>query len=93
MPRSARLGEVTSHPGRVAGPCVFNVLIAGSPAAVAGDTHICALPPEAGPHPPNPFVGGSRTVLICGRAALRMGDKAACGAVILTGALNVLIGD
>jgi uncharacterized Zn-binding protein involved in type VI secretion len=86
------VGEPTSHPGTEAGPGVPNVLITGRPAAVAGDTHVCALPPTAGPHPPNPFVGGSASVLIGGRPALRLGDLAACGASIVNGAGNVLIG-
>jgi uncharacterized Zn-binding protein involved in type VI secretion len=68
------------------------VIIAGQSAAVAGDTHICALPPQAGPHPPNPLIGGSSSVLIGGRPAMRRGDSAACGAVILTGTSRVLIG-
>ena len=69
-----------------------NVEIAKLPAAVAGDTHLCALPPKAGPHPPNPFVGGSQSVKIGGRPALRLGDKASCGAVIVSGCSTVLIG-
>ena len=92
MPAAARVGDPTSQPGTRAGPGVPNVLITGRPAAAAGDTHICALPPTAGPHPPNPFIGGSQTVLIGGRPALRMKDLAACGASILSGALNVQIG-
>jgi uncharacterized Zn-binding protein involved in type VI secretion len=92
MAMAARIGETTNHPGTVAGPGVESVLIAGRPAAVAGDTHICALPPQAGPHPPNPLVGGSSSVLIGGRPAMRVGDSAACGATILTGTARVLIG-
>lgn len=92
MPPAARIGESTSHPGKIAGPGVRSVILAGRPAAVAGDTHICALPPKAGPHPPNPFVGGSRSVLIGGRPALRLGDRAACGASILSGSTTILIG-
>lgn len=76
----------------VAGPGVPNVLISGLPAAVVGDIHACAMPPLAGPHPPNPFPSGSLTVLIGARPALRLGDAAACGAPIVTGAPTVLIG-
>ncbi len=92
MSPAARLGDPTSHPGIIAGPSVSSVLINRRPAAVAGDVHICALPPLAGPHPPNPLVGGSGTVLIGGRPAMRMGDLAACGAMIVAGAPDVLIG-
>lgn len=92
MPPAARVKDPTSHPGTIGGPGVPSVLIAGRPAAVAGDTHICALQPDAGPHPPNPFVGGSQTVYISGRPAMRVKDKAACGASIVAGAPTVIIG-
>jgi uncharacterized Zn-binding protein involved in type VI secretion len=35
---------------------------------------------------------GSVTVLIGGRPALRLGDMSGCGAPIIFGAVNVLIG-
>jgi uncharacterized Zn-binding protein involved in type VI secretion len=92
MPPAARLGDVTGHPGTIAGPGVPTVLVAGRPAAVAGDLHACSFPPPAGPHPPNPFPMGSATVLIGGRPALRMGDVAGCGAPIVSGAPTVVIG-
>lgn len=92
MPPAARAGDPTAHPGTVSGPGVPTVLIGGQPAAVAGDTHTCALPPTAGPHPPTPFPPGSATVFIGGRPALRMGDVSGCGAPITSGAFTVLIG-
>lgn len=92
MPPAARVGDTTGHPGTVAGPGVATVLIGGQPAAVMGDLHACALPPLAGPHPPNPFPKGSATVLVGGRGALRMGDVSGCGAPIVSGAFTVLIG-
>jgi uncharacterized Zn-binding protein involved in type VI secretion len=94
MPPAARLPAFTDHPGQIAGPGAPNVLINGLPAAVAGDLHACLLPSPAGPpaHPPTPMPMGSATVFIGGRPALRAGDHAACGAAILDGALNVLIG-
>jgi uncharacterized Zn-binding protein involved in type VI secretion len=92
MPLAARVGDSTGHPGQVAGPGVTNVLIAGKPAAVAGDMHSCAMPPTAGPHPPSSFANGSTTVRIGGRAALRVGDVAGCGAPIVSGALTVQVG-
>jgi uncharacterized Zn-binding protein involved in type VI secretion len=76
----------------ISGPGVATVLIAGLPAAVVGDIHTCAFPPPAGPHPPNPLAQGSLTVQIGGRPAARLGDLTGCGAVIATGAPNVLIG-
>jgi uncharacterized Zn-binding protein involved in type VI secretion len=71
---------------------VATVLLGGLPAAVVGDTHLCLMPPLAGPHPPAPFPNGSTTVLVGGRPALRMGDISACGAPIVSGAPTVTIG-
>lgn len=94
MPPAARLPAPTDHPGLIAGPGAPNVLINGLPAAVANDLHTCLQPSPAGPpaHPPAPMPMGSTTVFIGGRPALRVGDRAACGAAIAVGALNVAIG-
>lgn len=93
MPFAARVGDLTGHPGVITGPGVATVLIGGLPAAVAGDTHTCAMPPPAGPHPPAPFPPGCPTVLIGNRPALRVGDLSGCGApVIPPGCPTVLIG-
>jgi uncharacterized Zn-binding protein involved in type VI secretion len=92
MPPAARILDPSGHPGVIAGPGVPTVLIGGMPAAVMGDTHTCAMPPVAGPHPPSPMVKASVTVLIGGRGAVRMGDLAGCGAPIVLGLPTVQIG-
>jgi uncharacterized Zn-binding protein involved in type VI secretion len=92
MPPAARVTDPTGHPGLISGPGVPNVLIGGMPAAVMGDTHTCAMPPLAGPHPPTPIVKGSATVLIGGRPAARMGDLSGCGAPIILGMPTLIIG-
>jgi uncharacterized Zn-binding protein involved in type VI secretion len=92
MPPAARVTDPTGHPGLISGPGVPNVLIGGMPASVMGDTHTCAMPPLAGPHPPTPIVKGSATVLIGGRPAARMGDLSGCGAPIILGMPTVIIG-
>jgi uncharacterized Zn-binding protein involved in type VI secretion len=89
---AARVMDPTGHPGVVSGPGVPTVTIGGRIAAVAGDTHTCALPPVAGPHPPTNFPAGSKTVRIGGKGALRVGDLSGCGAPILAGAYTVKIG-
>lgn len=89
---AARVTDQNGHPGAITGPGVPNVLIGGLPAAVFGDTHVCAMPPLAGPHPPTPSVKGSMTVLIGGRPALRLTDLSGCGAPVISGLPNVLIG-
>jgi uncharacterized Zn-binding protein involved in type VI secretion len=93
MAFAARITDLTvpAHPGQIAGPGAANVLIGGLPAAVVTDVFICALTTPA-PHPPTPFAKGSLTVLIGGRPALRVGDVSGCGALILSGVPNVLIG-
>ncbi len=93
MPPAARIQDPTGHPGSIAGPGATTVLIGGRPAATQGTLHNCALPPNAGPHPPTPITKGSGTVFIEGNAAARIGDTAGCGAQIVSGDTTVLIGD
>ena len=92
MPPAARVGDPTTHPGVIVGPGIPNVLIGGMPASILNDTHACAFPPLAGPHPPNPVILGSATVLVGGQPAARVGDPTGCGATILVGCPNVLFG-
>jgi uncharacterized Zn-binding protein involved in type VI secretion len=92
MPDAACVGDPTNHPGAIAGPGVATVLIHGRAAAVQSDTHTCAMPPTAGPHPPSKFTKASTTVRIGGKAALRKGDVSGCGAAITVGAPDVQIG-
>ena len=92
MPGAARMFEPTNHPGIILGPGAKNVLINCLPAVRATDKHACLLPPTAGPHPPSTIVAGSTTVFIEGQPAARKGDAVGCGATILTGSLDVLIG-
>lgn len=103
MPAAARTGDPTNHGGAVATPppgaaqAVARVLIGGRPAAVVGSLTTCPMPPHAllGPANvivPNPAAAVGGTVLIGGLPAARARDKTACGAMILTGAPNVLIG-
>ncbi|PKN63117.1 MAG: PaaR repeat-containing protein [Deltaproteobacteria bacterium HGW-Deltaproteobacteria-15] len=92
MPPAARVTDLSTHGGTVVGPGVSTVLIAGMPAAVAGDQHVCALPPPGHVPTASPFPMGSTTVLIGGRPALRVGDICLCGAAPAIGAPTVLIG-
>lgn len=92
MPPAARTGDTSNHGGTVTGPGVATVLIGGRPAAVAGDLHVCALPPNAHQPTASPFPAGSGTVLIGGRPAVRTTDACLCGAMALLGEPTVLIG-
>ena len=92
MPPAARVGDLSTHGGTIVGPGASTVLIAGMPAAVAGDMHVCALPPTGHQPTASPFPAGSTTVLICGRPAVRTTDACGCGAMAAVGALTVQIG-
>ncbi|GLX50976.1 hypothetical protein Shyhy01_39260 [Streptomyces hygroscopicus subsp. hygroscopicus] len=103
MPGAARSGDPTSHGGVVATPppgaaaTVARVLIGGRPAAVVGSLHTCPIPPHAALGPANVILPGPASllkgqVLIGGLPAARAGDKTACGANVVLGALNVQIG-
>jgi uncharacterized Zn-binding protein involved in type VI secretion len=61
------------------------------PAAVAGDTHVCALPPSGHQPTVSVFPPGSATVLIGGMPALRVTDPCLCGAMAAVGAPTVII--
>jgi uncharacterized Zn-binding protein involved in type VI secretion len=102
MPPAARTGDSTAH-GGVLGPPppataarVATVLIGGKPAAVVGSTHVCVIPHHAALGPANvvmpgpPRAGGQ--VLIGGLPAACVGDRTTCGANVVLGALNVIIG-
>lgn len=92
MASAVRIMDTTNHGGTVMGPGAPTVHIGGMPAAVATDTHICAIPPVT-PHPTvSPFPIGSVTVLIENKPALRTTDAAVCGAMAVVGEPTVQIG-
>ncbi len=92
MPPAARVSDTSTHGGTIVGPGVSTVLIAGMPAAVATDQHVCSLPPNTHQPTASPFPAGSATVLIGGKPALRTSDACACGAMAAVGAPTVMIG-
>jgi uncharacterized Zn-binding protein involved in type VI secretion len=91
MPPAARVGDLSNHGGTLTGPGVATVMIGGKPAAVAGDLHVCSLPPNAHQPTASPFPSGSVTVTIAGRPALRTTDACLCGAMAAVGEPTVLI--
>lgn len=92
MAFAARVGDVTIHGGTIVGPGAPTVLIGGMPAAVAGDMHVCVLPPVSHQPTVSAFPMGSATVLIGGNPALRTIDTCICGAMAAVGAPTVMIG-
>jgi len=91
MPAAARVGDSSNHGGVIVGPGVATVLVGSMPAAIAGDMHVCAIPPP-GHIPSSPFPMGSATVLIGGVPALRTADTSICGAMAAVGEPTVMIG-
>lgn len=89
MPGLARVSDQSDHPGVLAGPGVVSVRVAGLPAAVFSDNHVCAFPSG---NPPSPVAKGSAVVRIGGRPAARIGDIAGCGAHVIVGAFTVEVG-
>ncbi|MEP6750988.1 MAG: PAAR domain-containing protein [Bacteroidota bacterium] len=71
--------------GPIIGPGAPTVLIGKLPAALLGDSAVCAGPPDS-------IITASATVLICGKPAARMGDRTAHGGSIILGLPTVLIG-
>jgi len=72
--------------GPIIGPGASTVLIGGKPAALVGDSCMCAGPADT-------ILSGSSTVMIAGKPAARMGDVTAHTGKISTGFPSVLIGD
>lgn len=91
MPAAARVGDITNHGGTITGPGAATVLVGGKPAAVAGDTHVCSLPPNAHQPTASVFPSGSTSVLILGRPAVRTTDACICGAMAAVGDPTVMI--
>lgn len=91
MPPAARVGDVSTHGGIIAGPGAATVRVAGMPAAVLGDTHVCPLPPSGHQPTVSPFPVGSATVFAGGRPLLRTTDVCLCGAAAAVGAPTVLV--
>jgi uncharacterized Zn-binding protein involved in type VI secretion len=92
MAFAVRVGDTTVHGGTIAGPGAATVLIGGMPACVAGDTHICSLPPDTHQPTVSVFPSGSTKVTFGGLPAIRTTDTCICGAMAAVGAPTVEIG-
>jgi uncharacterized Zn-binding protein involved in type VI secretion len=98
MPPAARSGDKTSHGGTIGPPPpalaarVAIVLIEGKPAAVAGSLHVCVVPKDVPLNPVNFVKPKPGFVFIGGAIAACMRDNTVCDAMIITGAMTVLIG-
>ena len=92
MPPAVKVTDSTNHGGTIVGPGAATVLIAGMPAAVATDQHVCSLPPDSHPLTVSMFPSGSSTVFFGGLPALRTTDSCLCGAMAVVGEPTVMVG-
>lgn len=76
MPTGAHQGATSTHGGIVVSKAT-HTLFEGNLAARMGDLLICPK------HGPKPIIATSATVVTEGAAQARLGDKAACGAIII----------
>ncbi len=96
MPPAARLTDMHVCPmvtglvphvgGPIIGPCAPTVLIGALPAARITDMCVCVGPPDV-------IIAGSKSVIIMGMPAARIGDSTVHGGVIVMGLPTVIIGD
>lgn len=68
-----------------------NVIINGKPALRVGDSFVSHGCPKIPPHGVKAGTGSS-SVFTNSKPAVRIGDKTACGATMIVGSGNVLIG-
>ena len=80
MPNVIRVGDETSHGGKVLSSSVENFVVSGKPVVVIGDKCIC---PVNG-HQNCTIVSGSATHFINGKAVAYQGDKTSCGATLIS---------
>lgn len=95
MPMAALISSVSTHGGTLQGSGVATVKFGGTPAAVALDVstvHVCAINPPPAHVKSSPVTKGSATVFLNGKPAARVNDPVGCGATIMSGAFDVLIG-
>lgn len=81
----ARLGDQSSHGGTIISASSNALLANGLAVAVDGDLHRC---PIEG-HGVTPLTSSSRNTS-GGKGLIRAGDRAGCGAVVITGSPDVL---
>lgn len=79
-----RLGDATSHGGKVVSTRATHFKVAGIPVACVGDSCSCPIPGHNG----CTIASGSDRHSIQGKAIAFHGDKTSCGATLLASATN-----
>ena len=80
MPNVIRVGDETSHGGKVLNSSVEHFVVSGKPVVVVGDKCMC---PVNG-HQNCTIVSGSATHSVNGKAVAYDGDKTSCGATLIS---------
>lgn len=80
MANVIRVGDPTSHGGKVASSSVAHFTVSGKPVVVVGDKCIC---PMQG-HQSCTVASGSSTHTVNGKAVAYEGDKTTCGATLIS---------
>jgi uncharacterized Zn-binding protein involved in type VI secretion len=84
MSNDARVSDAGSHGGVIVSGAA-TVIVEGQQTARVGDIYMC---PD---HGPQPIVSGASKMVVENSATARVGDVAACGAVIVSGAAQLMI--
>jgi uncharacterized Zn-binding protein involved in type VI secretion len=80
MPNVIRVGDPTSHGGKVVSSSVGHFAVSGKPVVVVGDKCMC---PMQG-HQNCTVASGSSTHTVNGKAVAYDGDKTTCGATLIS---------
>lgn len=80
MPNVIRVGDPTSHGGKVVSTGAAHVRVGGQPVALLGDRCMC---PMTG-HQNCVIVSGNNNHTVNGKAVAYHGDKTSCGATLIS---------
>jgi len=80
MPNVIRVGDPTTHGGKVIKTSAPNVKVSGKPVALVGDRCMC---PMTG-HQNCVIVSGNSKHTVNGKAVAYHGDKTSCGATLIS---------
>jgi uncharacterized Zn-binding protein involved in type VI secretion len=80
MPSVIRVGDKTSHGGKVLNSSVAHFVVSGKPVVVVGDQCMCPI----NGHQNCTVASGSARHSINGKAVAYDGDKTSCGATLIS---------
>jgi len=96
MPPVSKLGDMVMHPTHTPATIMNgspNVLINNIPASTIGSmVSVHCLMSYPFPCHPSTIASGSGIVLVNGKPLTRLGDKSACGGIVMQGSTNVIAG-